>query len=279
MSAQSEREPRNPLMAIFQGPLIGLPVIGDREQADQRYQDLKDRVLELGDGSAKDRLSVALSEPGVEQVLGAVFSNSRFLSQCATSDPEFLDVLLERGPDTGLSAVVDDVKDSLHREPDRAVLMAGLRVARKRVALLVALADVTGLWSLERVTQSLSDFADVAISAAVSHLLLAAADSAEITLVDDYFPEYECGYFALAMGKYGARELNYSSDVDLIVLIDESSETSLQRRLRYEPTDLPVPSDVWVYTRAEWSELAVRAPHLASRLAREMLDLTTDPGA
>ena len=78
----------------------------------------------------------------------------------------------------------------------------------------------------------------------------------------------------LCVGSYARGDWGVGSDVDLIVRIRESTESSLQRRLRYEPTDLPVPSDVWVYTRAEWNELAVRAPHLASRLAREMLDLT-----
>jgi len=220
MSEQLRRDARNPLTALFHGPLIGLPVVGNPAQAVQRYQDLEDRVAELADGEAKGRLNAVLSEPGVEHVLKAVFSNSPFLSQCVTTDPQFLDLLLARGPDTGLSAVIDEVKDNLHREPDRTVLMRGLRMARKRVALLVALADITGLWSLERVTQSLSDFADVAVSATLSHLLLAAMDKGEITLVDDFFPEYACGCFALAMGKYGARELNYSSDIDLIVLYD-----------------------------------------------------------
>ncbi len=83
----------------------------------------------------------------------------------------------------------------------------------------------------------------------------------------------------LCVGSYARGDWGVGSDVDLIVLIGESTESALQRRLRYEPTDLPVPSDVWVYTRAEWFQLAARAPHLASRLAREMLDLTTGPGA
>ncbi len=83
----------------------------------------------------------------------------------------------------------------------------------------------------------------------------------------------------MCVGSYARGDWGVGSDVDLIVLIGESTESSLQRRLRYEPTDLPVPSDVWVYTRAEWGQLAARAPHLASRLAREMLDLTTEPGA
>jgi len=230
MSKQLRRDARNPFTAIFHGPLIGLPIVGDAEQADQRFQELEGRIVDIADDAVKDRLTTALSESGVEQVLKAVFSNSPFLSQCVLSDPAFLDLLLEQGPDTGLSAVIDEVKDNLHREPDRAIVMRGLRVARKRVALLVALADITGLWSLERVTQSLSDFADVATSATLSHLLLAAEGKGEIALVDDYFPEFECGCFALAMGKYGARELNYSSDIDLIVLYDPAKISYHGRR-------------------------------------------------
>ena len=69
-------------------------------------------------------------------------------------------------------------------------------------------------------TQALTDFADGAVAAAISHLLLDAAAKGEIVLADPYFPEQDCGFVALAMGKHGARELNYSSDVDLIMLYE-----------------------------------------------------------
>src|SRR5437773_2278401 len=79
---------------------------------------------------------------------------------------------------------------------------------------------MAGHWPLGRVTHALSDFADAALSATISHLLRGAAESGDLVLADEHFPEDGCGYVALGMGKHGARELNYSSDIDLIILYD-----------------------------------------------------------
>ena len=63
--------------------------------------------------------------------------------------------------------------------------------------------------------------------------MLRAAEKGDLALNDQYFPEDDCGYVALAMGKHGARELNYSSDTDLIILyepmkVDYRGSKSLQ---------------------------------------------------
>jgi len=98
--------------------------------------------------------------------------------------------------------------------------MRELRIAKRRAALLIAVADIAGLWPLERVTASLSDFADAALGAAIRHLLRNAAAAGEIALADDSNVEHGSGLLVLGMGKLGARELNYSSDIDLILLFD-----------------------------------------------------------
>ena len=67
---------------------------------------------------------------------------------------------------------------------------------------------------------NLSDFADATISAATCHALRKAGNAGRIPLADPNNPEIKSGYVVLALGKLGARELNYSSDVDLIVLYD-----------------------------------------------------------
>ena len=88
------------------------------------------------------------------------------------------------------------------------------------MALAVALADIAGEWPLHRVTSALSDFADTAIGAAAASLLRAAAQAGQIDLADPAHPERDSGLVILGMGKLGGGELNYSSDVDLIVLFD-----------------------------------------------------------
>jgi len=63
------------------------------------------------------------------------------------------------------------------------------------------------------------------------------------------------------------------SDLDVIVIVDEAVSSPVERRRRYEPTDVPVAADIWVYTCSEWLALAEHSPHLARRLERERLDL------
>ncbi|MCZ6605804.1 MAG: glutamine-synthetase adenylyltransferase, partial [Alphaproteobacteria bacterium] len=205
---------------ILQAPLIGLPVVTDPERAALAIAELDQRCGKLDDPELGRWARDLADDPVRRRLLESIFANSPFLTRCALGDVRFLRQVLQDGPDTAFAHVSGHLKDELTREMDRDRLMRELRLARRRVALLVALADITGHWPLERVTQALSDFADAALSAAISHLLLAAAEKGDLVLADPHFPEDDSGYVALAMGKHGARELNYSSDIDLIILYE-----------------------------------------------------------
>jgi glutamate-ammonia-ligase adenylyltransferase len=112
---------------------------------------------------------------------------------------------LARLVDAGPEAVLADAL-ALAGDAERPI-MPRLRTARRDVALITALADLAGLWGLEQVTAALSDFTDLAIDAAIA-AALAERGAANRGLV------------ALALGKLGSRELNYSSDADLIFIHD-----------------------------------------------------------
>ncbi|PZN95190.1 MAG: bifunctional [glutamate--ammonia ligase]-adenylyl-L-tyrosine phosphorylase/[glutamate--ammonia-ligase] adenylyltransferase [Alphaproteobacteria bacterium] len=99
-----------------------------------------------------------------------------------------------------------------------------LRRARGDVALVAALADLAGLWPLERVTAALSDFADRSIDVAIA-----------AALAERGAPN--AGLAALALGKLGSHELNYSSDVDLILVHDPDV---IPRRSHEEPNEAAV---------------------------------------
>ncbi len=98
--------------------------------------------------------------------------------------------------------------------------MRELRIAKNKLALLVALADLGNSWPLEQVTQTLSDFADYTLSHALDFLLRQAAARGEITLPDKTRPSHGSGIIILGMGKLGGFELNYSSDIDLIIFFE-----------------------------------------------------------
>jgi glutamate-ammonia-ligase adenylyltransferase len=98
--------------------------------------------------------------------------------------------------------------------------MRVIRAAKSRGALLLALADVRSALAIDDVLSALSDLADAILGAAVDHLLRIAGRNGELKLLSDRTPGARSGYVVLAMGKLGSRELNYSSDVDLIVFFD-----------------------------------------------------------
>lgn len=98
-----------------------------------------------------------------------------------------------------------------------------LRRERRALALVLAVGDLAGAFPLARVMQELSDFADRALDAAIDAAIRARVPGAE-----------PAGFLALALGKHGAGELNYSSDIDPILLYDPEL---LPRRERDEPAE------------------------------------------
>ena len=96
-----------------------------------------------------------------------------------------------------------------------------LRRERLALALTLALGDLAGAFPLSRVFTELSDFADRALDAAIGDAIRHRVPDSE-----------PAGFIGLALGKHGARELNYSSDIDPILLYDPAT---LPRRDRDEP--------------------------------------------
>ncbi|TMJ39502.1 MAG: bifunctional [glutamine synthetase] adenylyltransferase/[glutamine synthetase]-adenylyl-L-tyrosine phosphorylase, partial [Alphaproteobacteria bacterium] len=150
-------------------------------------------------------------------LLDAVFGGSPFLRDLILRDPEFAARILEADP----QAILDTVIQGLCAEVrDEAEMRRLLRMSRARAALIIALADIGGSWSLDQVTGALTQFAEAALNAALNWLLGDAVRTGKLKSLEEGDPGRDCGYTILGMGKFGAHELNYSSDIDLIVLYD-----------------------------------------------------------
>jgi glutamate-ammonia-ligase adenylyltransferase len=156
----------------------------------------------------------------VGALLRGVFANSPFLTLCLEKEPAFLRHALEAGPDAALDRLIADARAGLAAETDPARLMRELRIAKRRCSLLAALADLGGAWPLEKVTGALALMAETACRLALAFLLRREAERGNLTLAHPEDPEKGSGVIVLGMGKLGARELNYSSDIDLIVFYD-----------------------------------------------------------
>ncbi|MDB6453323.1 glutamine-synthetase adenylyltransferase [Falsirhodobacter sp. 20TX0035] len=147
------------------------------------------------------------------------------LARAASASPYLKDLLRREGdwlrgalPDADAALAAE-----LARDADLTALPATLREMKRRVALLTALADLGGTWDLERVTGALSDLADRAVDLCVRRLVEAEVRRGKLPSADA-----GGGMVVLAMGKTGARELNYSSDIDLICLFDETRHDDWQ---------------------------------------------------
>jgi glutamate-ammonia-ligase adenylyltransferase len=107
------------------------------------------------------------------------------------------------------------------RLPDKpGDLMAALRRLKRRAAFVTAVADLKGEWDDLKAMAQLSRFADFCVRECLKHLLLEAHRAKKIKLKSLKNPEEECGVVIIALGKWGAHELNYSSDIDLMVVFD-----------------------------------------------------------
>ena len=161
--------------------------------------------------------------PTLREVLVGAGGSSPFLRGLMLKEADWLREALLQEPDTVFAAILAGTR-ALARDE----LAAGLRRARGRVALLTGLADLAGVWSLAQVTGALTSFADLAVDLGVKSLVAAEIDRGKIPGAGDADKETAAGMSVLAMGKMGARELNYSSDIDLICLFDET---------RFDPDD------------------------------------------
>ncbi|MCW3798358.1 bifunctional [glutamine synthetase] adenylyltransferase/[glutamine synthetase]-adenylyl-L-tyrosine phosphorylase [Sphingomonas sp. BN140010] len=152
-----------------------------------------------------------------DSALARAHRHSPFLREASAKCPDVTERFLADGSDAAVAAAF---------AVDAADLGERLRRQRLRLALAVALGDLAGEFSLEQVTGHLSNFADSAIDAALRQAVVERAG-------DQPF----AGLTVLALGKLGSRELNYSSDVDLILLFDPAT---LPRRSRDEPGEAAV---------------------------------------
>ena len=184
--------------------------------------------------------------------LQAVSGGSSYLRALMLRDPEFVVAISSHPPEALLADICAGLQATQHLDT-QAEIMVALRHAKARAALLIALADLGRIWTVDQVTAGLTAFADAALKATVNWLLADAARAGKFLARHSDDPARNCGYVALAMGKHGAGELNYSSDIDLIIL--------------YDPETAPL---------AEGVEPSMFFVRLTKRLVNILQDITED---
>ena len=159
----------------------------------------------------------------VRALIAGTAGASGYLGGLMRRESDWLREALVTPPEDVLATILKEMTG-----PDAASLGPALRRGKRRAALLVALADLGGVWELGAVTGALTDIADRAVQQSLTVLVAAEVARGKLPGVTEADIPEAAGMFVLAMGKMGARELNYSSDIDLIVLFDET---------RHDPAD------------------------------------------
>jgi len=165
---------------------------------------------------AEARGALADLPPEFHPLIEGVAGCSPYLRDLMAREADWLRPALALSPETAMAALLATL-DAVPLDG----LAEALRQAKRRAALLVALADLGGVWGLMEVTGALTRLADRAVSLAMERLV---ADEIRRGKLPGQGPDDAAtagGMVALAMGKMGAGELNYSSDIDLICLFDQ----------------------------------------------------------
>ncbi|HEX6861054.1 MAG TPA: bifunctional [glutamine synthetase] adenylyltransferase/[glutamine synthetase]-adenylyl-L-tyrosine phosphorylase [Caulobacteraceae bacterium] len=205
------------------------------------------------DAKAAERAREALGDvaEGAWAALAPVFGGSPYLSGLARRRPEGLAATLASDPGERLEGILADTLAQGAAERDEA--RRRLRELKADLHLLTALCDLGGVWGLDEVTGALSRFADAALQAALMQAARGEVERGRLTRVGDEPEGPVPGLFCIAMGKHGAFELNYSSDIDFTVF--------------YEPEALPL---------AEGAEAAPVAVRITQTVAGLLQDRTED---
>ena len=158
------------------------------------------------------------------ELLFATAELSPFLRDVALTHPECIVPAFASEPEILLDDLVESAKNAWRENPVEADLMRRLRDLKRRLAFSLAIYDLGRILETRKITAWLSAFARASVSTAVNHLLLSAHNAGKLVLKDEDNPSLGSGLAVIGMGKLGSSELNYSSDIDLVVVYDPQAE-------------------------------------------------------
>src|SRR5882724_741779 len=225
-SAKGDADQHRLAARFVDGPHVSAP-----DQAEQR---LADWLTDLAPEQAAAVRDLITRFPRAQTILLGVAEFSPYLFDLVRADATRLVRLLASDPEAHLAQLIERTSRDVSAASGEADVMQLLRRAKSEAALLIALCDIGGVWPVMRVTAALTDFAVASVQSALRYLLRQEAARGRMTATNLDRPEENSGLFVLAMGKMGAGELNYSSDIDLIVFFDPEAPT-LARDIEPQP--------------------------------------------
>jgi glutamate-ammonia-ligase adenylyltransferase len=201
---------------------VEAPNLSAPEKATRR---LSDWLADLAPGQSAEFEDLFARFPHTEAIFAGIAEASPFLFDLVRSDAVRALRILQGEPDRDLARLFEETRQSVCTASNEAQAMLVLRRAKAEAALLIALCDIGSVWPVMQVTRALTDFAVTSVQSALHFLLQQEATRGRIVPPSADRPEEGCGLIVLAMGKMGAGELNFSSDIDLIVFYDAEASS------------------------------------------------------
>ena len=201
---------------------VGGPHVSAPDQAEQR---LTDWLTDLASEQAAAIDGLIARFPRARTILLGIAEASPYLFDLVRADAARAIRLLECEPEPCLAQLIEKTCRDVSAASSEADVMALLRRMKSEAALLIALCDIGGVWPVMQVTAALTDIAIASVQAALRYVLRQEAARGRLSPPNLDAPEDDSGLVVLAMGKMGAGELNYSSDIDLIVFFDSRAPT------------------------------------------------------
>jgi glutamate-ammonia-ligase adenylyltransferase len=168
------------------------------------------------------------AEGALRDFIAAALTLSPYLREVANIDPPILASAISDPLESQIETLIAEARDCWKADgegiaPSESSVMSRLRAIKRKVSFLIALADLARIFDGRATTAWLSSLAEASVAAAIDHLLLSAHESRKLRLKNIAVPSEGSGLIVLGMGKLGASELNYSSDIDLVVFFDEGA--------------------------------------------------------
>jgi glutamate-ammonia-ligase adenylyltransferase len=218
MTSAATGEGQLPLAAQFvSGPQLFAPA-----DAEQRFGEW---LADIAPNDAAAFRAITEQFPHARAILLGIAEASPYLFDLIRADAARALRLLHCDPDRHLTTLIAETSANVAAAGGDPDVMHLLRRMKSEAALLIALCDIGGVWPVMRVTRALTDLAVSSVQTTVRYLLRQDMARKRILPPDPENPEQGSGLIVLAMGKMGAGELNYSSDIDLIVFFDLEAHT------------------------------------------------------
>jgi [glutamine synthetase] adenylyltransferase / [glutamine synthetase]-adenylyl-L-tyrosine phosphorylase len=216
-SAPDNADQRCLAARLVDGPRLSVPPEAERRLAGW--------LADLEPGQAAALGQRATQFPRARELLLGIAEASPYLFDLMRADAARAIRLFDCDPDRHLAQLIEDTCRAVSAAAGEADVMQQLRRMKSEAALLIALCDIGGVWPVMRVTSALTELAVRSVQSALRYLLRQEAARAKILPPSLEYPEENSGLIVLAMGKMGAGELNYSSDIDLIVFFNMDAPT------------------------------------------------------